>query len=155
MDKEQNLKNGLKIIQLKFLQIAFHSWHSYFSRLSRGEWYLIQYAANPKIFNSPTINYVTEESSEFHKANISRYPEHKITMDKWISLSAKRHQFLEKIYKAKDNHLLNLNKYIIQNGEEGKNNEDLTESLKQLNELYKSGAITKEEFKKAKEKILN
>ena len=50
---------------------------------------------------------------------------------------------------------MNLNKYIIQNGEEGENNEDLTESLKQLNELYKSGAITKEEFKKAKEKILN
>ena len=39
--------------------------------------------------------------------------------------------------------------------EEIENNEDLTESLKKLNELYKSGAITKEEFKKAKEKILN
>ena len=120
----------------------------YFSRLFRGEWYLIQYVANPKIFNSPSINYVTEESSEFHKANILRYPEHKITMDKWISLSAKRHQFLENIYKAKENHLLNLNKYIIQNVEEGENNVDLTKSLKQLNELYKSGAITKEEFNK-------
>ena len=148
-------KKWVKDNSIKIPPIAFHSWHSYFSRLFRGEWYLIQYVANPKIFNSPSINYVTEESSEFHKANILRYPEHKITMDKWISLSAKRHQFLEKIYKAKENHLLNLNKYIIQNGEEGENNEDLTESLKQLNELYKSGAITKEEFKKAKEKILN
>ena len=148
-------KKWVKDNSIKIPLIAFHSWHSYFSRLFRGEWYLIQYVANPKIFNSPSINYVTEESSEFHKANISRYPDHKITMDKWISLSAKRHQFLEKIYKAKENHLLNLNKYIIQNGEEGENNEDLTESLKQLNELYKSGAITKEEFKKAKEKILN
>ena len=148
-------KKWVKDNSIKIPPIAFHSWHTYFSRLFRGEWYLIQYIANPKIFNPPVINYVTEESSEFHKANISRYPDHKITMDKWISLSAKRHQYLEKIYKAKENHLLNLNKYIIQNSEEGENNEDLTESLKQLNELYKSGAITKEEFKKAKEKILN
>ena len=32
---------------------------------------------------------------------------------------------------------------------------DLTEQLKTLNELYKSGALTKEEFAKAKKKLLN
>ena len=32
---------------------------------------------------------------------------------------------------------------------------DLTEQLKDLNELYKSGVLTKEEFEKAKKKILN
>ena len=32
---------------------------------------------------------------------------------------------------------------------------DLTEQLKTLNELYKSGALTKEEFEKAKKKLLN
>ena len=32
---------------------------------------------------------------------------------------------------------------------------DLTEQLKVLNELYKSGALTKEEFEKAKKKLLN
>ena len=79
-------------------------------------------------------------------------------MDKWISLSSKRHQFLEEIFKARKNHLLNLNKYIIQSDDQDENKMDqnsLTDSLNQLNELYKSGAITKEEFKKAKEKILN
>ena len=39
------------------------------------------------------------------------------------------------------------------------NNDDtnfnITEQLEQLNELYKSGILTKEEFKKAKKKILN
>ena len=35
------------------------------------------------------------------------------------------------------------------------NSSDLTEQLKALNELYKSGALTKEEFVKAKNKILN
>jgi hypothetical protein len=32
---------------------------------------------------------------------------------------------------------------------------NLTEQLKTLNELYKSGALTKEEFTKAKKKLLN
>ena len=32
---------------------------------------------------------------------------------------------------------------------------DLTDQLKTLNELYKSGVLTEEEFKKAKDKLLN
>ena len=31
----------------------------------------------------------------------------------------------------------------------------MVEELNQLNELYKSGALTEEEFKKAKKKLLN
>ena len=79
-------------------------------------------------------------------------------MDKWISLSSERHQFLEEIFKARDNHLLDLDKYIVQSydgDDNSKNQNNLTDSLNQLNELYKSGVITKEEFKKAKDKILN
>ena len=151
-------KKWIKDNSIVIPPIVFASSHSYFSRLNRGEWYIISYIANPKIFNSPKINYVTEESSEFHKANIGRHPEHKITMDKWLSVSAERHKYLEKIFKAKEKHLLDLNKYIIQSDEEGKNKKDqnsLTDSLKQLNELYKSGVLTKEEFEKAKDKILN
>lgn len=34
-------------------------------------------------------------------------------------------------------------------------NSNISQQLKSLNELYKSGALTKEEFKKAKKKILN
>ena len=33
--------------------------------------------------------------------------------------------------------------------------DDLTKQLNDLNELYKSGVLTKDEFKKAKNKILN
>ena len=55
--------------------ISFHSFHSYFSRLNRGDWYVVQYMANPKIFNSPKINYISEEGSEFNKANIDRFTE--------------------------------------------------------------------------------
>ena len=35
------------------------------------------------------------------------------------------------------------------------NDEDIVEKLQKLNDLYKSGVLTKEEFKKAKKKILN
>jgi len=139
--------------------ISFHSFHSYFSRLNRGDWYVVQYMANPKIFNSPKINYISEEGSEFNKANIDRFPEHKVTMEKWISISAKRHEYLEKLFNAKENHLLNLNKYILEKDIDNLSNQgkkkNITEDLEKLNELYKSGAITKEEFKKAKDKILN
>ena len=139
--------------------ISFDSFHSYFSRLNRGDWYVVQYMANPKIFNSPKINYISEEGSEFNKANIDRFPEHKITMEKWISISAKRHQYLEKLFNSKEHHLLNLDKYILEididKTKATGNNKTLIEDLKNLNELYRSGAITKEEFEKAKEKILN
>ena len=139
--------------------ISFDSFHSYFSRLNKGEWYVVQYMANPKIFNSPKINYISEEGSEFNKANIDRFPEHKITMEKWISISAKRHQYLEKLFNSKEHHLLNLDKYILEididKTKAAGKSKILIEDLKNLNELYRSGAITKEEFKKAKEKILN
>jgi hypothetical protein len=35
------------------------------------------------------------------------------------------------------------------------NNEDIVEKLQKLNNLYKTGVLTKEEFEKAKKKILN
>ena len=101
--------------------------------------------ANPKIFNSPKINFLLKIVQSF----IEQIKDPNIIP--WINgyLSAKRHQFLEK-YLTQENHLLNLNKYILQNVQESENNKDLTDSLKQL-KTFKSGAITKEEFKKAKE----
>ena len=36
-----------------------------------------------------------------------------------------------------------------------KSNDDIVKKLKDLNDLYKSGVLSKEEFKKAKKKILN
>ena len=153
------LKKYLKDNSIIIPPVMLSSRHSYYSRLTQAELYLLRYFANPKIFNSPKLNHLTEDSSEFHKANIARYPEHKITMDKWISFSAKRHRYIEKLLKAKEHHLLNLDKYILNNDIEDVKNEDdknnMIESLEKLNELYKSGVITEEEFKKAKDKILN
>ena len=148
-------KKWIKDNSVKLPPIAFHSFHSYFSRLMRGQWFVIQYWANPKLFNSPKQNYFTEESSEFHKANIDRYPEHKITMNKWISTSAKRHKFLEDLFNSKKHHRLDLDRYIIEAEEINKNNDDIVGKLKILRDMLQSGVINEEEFVKAKKKILN
>ena len=149
----------IKDNSIKIPHISFSSFHSYYSRLNKGDWYNITYLTNPKLVNSPEPKFLSEESSEFHKANISQYPEHKLAMERFVSISAKRHQELEKAFKAKEHHLLDLNKYILDNDIEDSSNKDvknnILESLEKLNELYKSGFITKEEFKKAKDKILN
>ena len=51
--------------------------------------------------------------------------------------------------------------FIIENDQNTKSslstetNDSLVEEIKKLNELYKSGVLTKEEFEKAKKKLLN
>tara|TARA_B100000965_G_scaffold526_1_gene458 strand:- start:1206 stop:2126 length:921 start_codon:yes stop_codon:yes gene_type:complete len=149
------IKLWIKQNSIKLPPIMLESFHSYFSRLAKGDWLLVEYAAIPKIYNSPKLNYFTEESSEFHRANIDRFPEHKTTMDRWISISAKRHKYLEKLFKAKNNHLLDLNKYIENNKIDEIGSKDIVTRLDELNKLFESGSITKEEFKKAKKILLD
>ena len=96
---------------VKFPPIMLRSMHSYYSRLVGGNWYEVSYSADPKNFNSPQITKFSEETSEFHKYNISNYPKHKKTMDLWVSISANRHQEFERMSRSKKRHLLNLNKY--------------------------------------------
>jgi hypothetical protein len=77
-------------------------------------------------------------------------------MEKWLSIASLRHQYLEKLFKAKDKHMLNLDKYIQNDNVSIKlDDSDLVNQIKKLEELFKSGVLTEEEFKKAKEKILN
>ena len=151
----QYLKNNPLV---KFPPIMLESNHTYYSRLVGANWYNVRYYADPKIFNSPKITKFTEETSEFHKFNISDYPEHKKVMDLWVSISAKRHQEFEKISRAKKRHMLDLEKYNpidINKKNNNKEKKDITGQLKKLNDLYKSGVLNKEEFEKAKKRILN
>ena len=152
------LKKYIKDNSLIVPPITFWSYHSYYSRLNRSDWYRISYWVNPKLVNSPEPKLHSEESSEFHKANINQYPEHKLAMERFISMASKRHKIIEKEFRAKEHHLLNLDKYILEDDVDHANNKgkkNMIEDLEKLNELYKSGVITKEEFKKAKDKILN
>ena len=89
--------------------------------------------------------------------NIDKYPKSKKFIDEWTSLSAKRHKEFEIDLKAKEAHKLDLNEVILPENETSltDNSSDIVKQLKDLKELYDSGALTKEEFEKAKKKILN
>ena len=115
---------------------------------------IITYIINPELYGAPKTEFGTEQSSEYHQENINRYPNKKKFMENWVKIAVQRHKNFEKEVKAKKHHLLDLNKYISSNSSI-ENKSDVVDNLKKLNDLYKSGVLTKEEFEKAKKKILN
>jgi len=145
----------IKQNSLDYPKIMFSALHGYFSRLTGGKWYQIFHLINPKIFNPPKSKFFTEETSEYHKGNISQYPKHQKIMSQWISVSSQFHKNFENMIKAKNHHRLPLDQYLMETTSKNKQNNELTDQLKKLNELYKAGVLTKEEFTKAKNKILN
>ena len=96
------LKNNNYVIPSIFLE----SYHTYFTRLSKGNWYQLTYMANPKIFNSPESKFKTIETTEYNGANINNFPQHKKIMDIFLELSKKRHIEFENSLKAKRRHRL-------------------------------------------------
>jgi hypothetical protein len=150
------LKMWLKEKKITLPKVALYSEHSYFSRLSRGKWYSLVYVVDPKILNAPGNNFIKEDSSEYHKNNIDKFPEHKVIMKKWISISAQRHLDFENLVSAKEQHKLDLISFSpIKNTASQNQNDELINQLKNLNDLFKNGVLTNEEFKKAKKKLLN
>ena len=150
------LKKWLKDKQISLPKVVLYSEHSYFSRLAMGKWYAVTYLVDPKILNAPDNNFITEESSEYHKYNIDNYPEHKKIMQKWISTSARRHIEFENSIKALKRHRLNLNDLSPKDiNTDNDQSNGVVEQIQKLNDLFKSGILTKEEFDKAKKKLLN
>ena len=150
------LKKWLRNSSVDLPDIGLWSNHWYFSRLVKGIMYSMHYYANPSVINGPRNSFFTEESSEYHRNRIKEFPEHEKTMKKWTSLAAERHKKFEKSVKAKEKHVLNLSS-IVSSGSSSsidQSNETI-EQLKKLNDLYKSGVLSKDEFEKAKKKILN
>ena len=79
-------------------------------------------------------------------------------MKKFSEKAAFSHQEFERLVKAKDNLILEFNEFEL-NDKSIKNNEssldkNVVEKIKELNDLYKSGILTKEEFTKLKKRIL-
>ena len=58
-------------------KIAIGSSHSYFSRLTGGKWFVIDHYFDPEILGAPKSDFINEDRSEYHKYNISNYPDHK------------------------------------------------------------------------------
>jgi hypothetical protein len=144
----------IKKKSLNYPKIMLESHHTYFSRLTGGTWHTVKRFINPKLLNAPQSKFFSEETSEYHKLNISQFPDHQQTMSKWISLSSQFQKEFEEMVKSKKRHRLNLDQYIDSNIAI-KSDNLITDQLKKLNDLYKSGVLTREEFEKAKKKILN
>ena len=151
-----HFKKWLNENQILLPKVVLYSQHSYFSRLKMGKWFIVSYAIDPKILNAPQNKFIDELLSEYHKDNIRDYPEHEKIMKKWISISAQRHIEFENSISALDRHRLDLDNYSpSKNINDDSSSIDIIKQLKKLNDLFESGILTKEEFEKAKKKILN
>ena len=150
------LKNYIKRNKLQLPEVALFSNHLYFSRLKAGVWFALSYAIDPVILGAPKNKYISEESSEYHRNNIENYPEYKKIMEKWISISAQRHIDFENVVKALKRHKLDLKDLSpMMPSSSNYSSNDIADQVKKLNDLYKAGILSKEEFDLAKNKILN
>ena len=125
------------------------------------------YYYNPELDGVPKPISKEWDTNEFHKQKVMNYPKHEEFLKKYISVTAQFVEEFNKTHKIKASSKLSLNasQYItntsINTGEGTTIKKDkssslsLTEEIKSLKELLDSGAITKEEFKKAKDKLLN
>ena len=77
-------------------------------------------------------------------------------MNTWASISAKRHKDFEKTINIIDRHKLGLDDlFLNENIENEKNSSDISSQIQKLYDLYKNGVLSKDEFDKAKKKLLN
>ncbi len=145
-------------INLPKIYLQYES--SFFSMSVRDEWYVMLYAETPESFANYKPKFTSRDTTEFHPDKIENFIEAKKIMEKWTKKSAELHKEFEIFLKAKKSQKLDLSDYVA-NKEKKKqkkvkfSNDNISEELIKLNELYKSGALTKEEFEKAKKKVLN
>ncbi len=136
---------------------------SFFSMTVRDEWYVMMYAETPQKFANYKPKFTSRDTTEFHPDNIENFSEARKIMDKWIERSALFHLEFEIFQKARKSQKLDLRPYVLSKTNKNKkkiilindkNSNELSEELIKLNELYKSGVLTENEFKKAKQKLL-
>ncbi len=126
-----------------------------------------EYYYNPELDGVPKPKSLEWDTNEFHKQRVMNHPKHEEFLKKYISITAGFVDAFNTTRKMKSSSALTLNasEYItnvsINTGDgasskkEKTSTSSLTQELKSLKELLDSGAITKEEFKKAKDKLLN
>ncbi len=152
-------KHFIKSNNLKSPSILLYSRHVFYAPSVGNKYIQIIYIANPELYGASKNKFTTEETSEYHSANINQYPDKKKFMEDWVKIAAQRHKDFEKAIKVKSRYKLDLREYvqgeIIEEIKTTSSSSGLTEELKELNKLYEDGVLTEEEFKKAKKKVLS
>jgi hypothetical protein len=153
------IRKYLKDNNLTIPKTAISSMSLFYAPSIRDKGIEITHRINPELYGAPKTINGEETQSEYHRNNIENYPIKKKFMINWTAKKAGQHAVFEKYMKAKNYQKLNLSEFVKKENEIlGNNvseNKDLTEQLNTLSELYKSGVLTKEEFTKAKKKLLN
>ena len=144
-------------INLPKIYLQYES--SFFSMSVRDEWYVMLYAETPESFANYKPKFTSRDTTEFHPDKMENFPEAKKIMEKWIKKSARLHKDFEIFQNAKKSQKLDLSEYIASKEKKKKkkiefSSDNIAEELIKINELYKSGALTKEEFEKAKKRVL-
>ena len=122
----------------------------------KDRWLTIDYLETPESFANYTSLYGSETKSEFHPQNIRNYPKAKKVMNDWVTYISSYHGSIElglRIdgkYKLKFDNMSQVSKNLNKNN---KNNKMILD-LKKLDDLYKSGVLSDEEFKKLKDKVI-
>mgnify|MGYP001158321539 CR=1 FL=1 len=151
-----SLRNYINKNNVKMPDIYLDYFASYHSLAVRPSWYVVSYGITPEAFANYKPKFTSRDTTEFHPDKIENFPEAKKIMKKWLKKSAQLHKSFEDFQTAKKYQRLDLSDILPQEYKSEKTNtkNSFTKELIKLNELYKSGALTKEEFEKAKKKVL-
>ena len=139
--------------------IMLSRWSDFYSPTVQGSVLGTGYMIDPEYFGGPQSKFITEDTSEYHRANINNHPKHKKYMEDFVSSAALEHIKFEDSVRARKKHKLNFSminmKEVNSTSTVSENNSDISSQILSLTELYKSGALTKVEFDKAMKNILN
>ena len=151
-----SFRNYIEKNNIKMPDIYLEYFASYHSLAVRPSWYLFSYVITPEAFANYKPKFTSRDTTEFHPDKINNFPEAKKVMEKWLKKSAQLHKRFEEFQTVKKYQKLDLGDILPQNykSKSKSTKGNVTKELIKLNELYKSGALTKEEFEKAKKKVL-
>jgi len=148
------IKKYIQKNELEIPKTLLLSNHVFYSPNIRDKGIDITHIINPELYGAPKTIYGMEIQSEYHRNNIENYPLKKKFMINWTAEKANEHSDFEKYMGAKSYQKLDLSEFLKKDNAVLVN-KNITKQLKTLSELFKSGALTKEEFTKAKKKLLN
>jgi len=142
--------------------------YSHYEYAKNSKLYGVQYYYNPELDGVPKPKNLEWDTNEFNINKVMNYPKHEAFLKKYISISANLVDRFNQLNKVKGGLTLNPEENFTQasiNVEKAgtkkvkkstdANKGDIVSQIKGLKELLDAGAITQDEFDKAKKKLLN
>ena len=142
--------------------------YSQYAYAKNSKLYGISYYYNPELDGVPKPKSLEWDTNEFHVQKVMNYPKHEAFLKKYISVSANLVDRFNQLNKVRGGLTLNPEEHFTQasiNVEKKETKKvkkstdadkgDIVSQIKGLKELLDAGAITRDEFDKAKKKLLN